>query len=72
MEQLKRCEKWLGNDRFKAWTLSPVALLASSYFWHPGGLGETWHSLISLHIRICWRWIAQAIQQCADDEYHLG
>ena len=42
MAQLKRSEKWLGNERFKAWTISPVALLLSSYFWHPGGLGETW------------------------------
>ena len=38
MAQLKRGEKWLGNDRFKAWSISPVALLVSSYFWH----GETW------------------------------
>ena len=30
MAQLKRGEKWLGNERFKA------------YFWHPGGLEETW------------------------------
>ena len=42
MAQLKRSEKWLGNERFKAWTISPVALLLSSYFWHPGGLEETW------------------------------
>ena len=39
MAQLKRGEKWLGNEGFKAWTISVVALFVSSYFWRPG---ETW------------------------------
>ena len=38
MAQLKRGEKWLGNEGFKAGTIGVVALLASSYFWR----GETW------------------------------
>jgi len=42
MAQLKRGEKWLGNEGFKAWTISVVALFVSSYFWRPGGLGGTW------------------------------
>ena len=42
MAQLKRGEKWLGNDRFKAWTIGLLALFVSSFFRRPGGLGETW------------------------------
>ena len=38
MAQLKRGEKWLGNEGFRAGTISVVALFVSSYFWH----GETW------------------------------
>ena len=38
MAQLKRGEKWLGNEGFKACTISVVALFVSSYFW----AGETW------------------------------
>jgi hypothetical protein len=38
MAQLKRGEKWLGNEGFKAGTISVVALAVSSYFWS----GETW------------------------------
>jgi hypothetical protein len=33
MAQLKRGEKWLGNEGFKAGTIGVVALLASSCFW---------------------------------------
>ena len=38
MAQLKRGEKWLGNEGFKACTISVVALFVSSYFRR----GETW------------------------------
>ena len=38
MAQLKHGEKWLGNEGFKACTISVVALFVSSYFW----AGETW------------------------------
>jgi len=38
MAQLKRGKKWLGNEGFKAGTISVVALFVSSYFWR----GETW------------------------------
>ena len=40
MAQLKRGEKWLGNEGFKVCTISVVALLMSSFFWRPGA-GET-------------------------------
>jgi len=55
MAQLKRGEKWLGNEGFKAGTIGVVALLASSYFWR----GETWQwcavfAVIFVTMNIVW------------------
>ena len=59
MAQLKRGEKWLGNEGFKVCTISVVALLMSSFFWRPGA-GETlqWCGMFAVIVR--------------NDEYRLG
>ena len=57
MAQLKRGEKWLGNERLKIWTISPVALLVSSSFWGAPGGALQWFGLfvvILVTMNIVW------------------
>ena len=57
MTQPKRGEKWLGNERLKIWTISPVALLVSSSFWGSPGGALQWFGLfvvILVTMNIVW------------------
>ena len=57
MAQLKLGEKWLGNERLKIWTISPVALLLSSSFWGGPGGALQWFGLfvvILVTMNIVW------------------